>query len=83
MKLIADSDPLDTKDNDYFKDFTIVICTKLKTDEIIRISGWCRNSKVKFICGDVFGMFGYTISDFQQHEYYEYVNVVLLVTCWK
>ncbi|KAI4465828.1 ubiquitin-activating enzyme e1 [Holotrichia oblita] len=71
VKLTADSDSVDSKDEDFFKQFTIVISTKLGTDEIIKISAWCRKSNVKFISGDVFGMFGYTVSDFQDHEYYE------------
>lgn len=71
VKLIADSDSLDEKDDEYFKKFTIVIGTKLSWDQIITVGDSCRKSNVKFICGDVLGMFGYTMSDFQEHEYYD------------
>ncbi|KRT86077.1 hypothetical protein AMK59_1202, partial [Oryctes borbonicus] len=71
VKLKADTESLDSKNKDYFKQFTVVIATRLNSEEIIKISGWCRSLNVKFIAGDVFGMFGYSVSDFQDHEYYE------------
>ncbi|XP_022920536.1 SUMO-activating enzyme subunit 1 [Onthophagus taurus] len=70
VKLSVESNINDKKE-DYFKNFQIVVATGLQMKQILTISEWCRKNKVKFICGDVFGMFGCTISDLQDHDYYE------------
>lgn len=61
------------KDNDetFFKAFTLIIATRLTSEELITINQYCRQNGTQFICGDVFGLFGYTFSDLQEHEYYE------------
>ena len=71
VKLVADTDSVDSKSKEYFAQFTLVVATGLKTDQIINISNWCRKEKVKFICGDVFGLFGFSVLDLQTHEYFE------------
>lgn len=73
VRIVADTENVTKKSDEFFTGFTIVVATGLNTEEILRISGICRKNNIKFICGDVFGMFGFSISDFQEHDYYEYV----------
>lgn len=71
VKITADTDSPASKVQTFFKKFTIVVATCIKTDLLLKIDRTCRASKVKLIYGDVFGFFGYSVSDFQDHEYYE------------
>lgn len=71
VKISTETASIDSKDAKYFAQFTIVAGTRLKRSQILKISTACREYNVKFICGDNFGMFGYTLADFQQHQYYE------------
>lgn len=59
------------KPDKYFQTFTIVVATGLNSKQLVRVDSICRNSSVQFICGDVFGLFGYSLADFQEHEFYE------------
>lgn len=70
VKITADTETLSSKDKDYFKNFTIIVGTGLTTEQLINIDSICRESNIKFICGDVFGMFGFSLADFQNHDYY-------------
>ncbi|KAF5288910.1 hypothetical protein FQA39_LY03789 [Lamprigera yunnana] len=70
VKITADTEPLSTKSKDYFTHFTIIVATGLKTSQLIEIDDICRESNIKFICGDVFGMFGFSLADLQTHEYH-------------
>lgn len=70
VKITTDVKPLSEKPNTYYKDFTIVVATGLTTKQLIDIDSHCREFNVQFICGDVFGMFGYSLADFQDHDYY-------------
>lgn len=71
VQIKADIESVSSKKGEYFAGFTMVVATRLKTDEILRIADVCRTNNVKFICGDVYGMFGYCVSDFQDHDYHE------------
>lgn len=71
VKIVADTEDVSAKNDSYFKTFTIIIGTGLKRETMVKIDTICRPAKVQFICGDVFGMFGYSLADFNQHEYYE------------
>ncbi|KAB0797313.1 hypothetical protein PPYR_08307 [Photinus pyralis] len=70
VKITTDTSPLSEKTSAFYKDFTIIVATGLTTKQLIEIDSICRDFNVQFICGDVFGMFGYSLSDFQMHEYY-------------
>lgn len=69
VKITADTDDVASKPLSFFEKFTIVVGTRLKNSLVLKIAKTCRNAKVKFICGDVFGSFGYTYADFQNHEF--------------
>ncbi|KAF2902143.1 hypothetical protein ILUMI_04051 [Ignelater luminosus] len=71
VKLTTETEPVSEKPDKYFQTFTIVVATGLSSKQLVRIDSICRNSNVQFICGDVFGMFGYSLADFQEHEFYE------------
>lgn len=71
VKISADTSDPTSKDAKFFEGFTIIIATRIKTDFLLKLDKICRANKVKLIFGDVFGSFGYSVSDFQEHEYYE------------
>lgn len=71
VKITADIDDPASKDLSFFEKFTIIIATGVKSSFLLKLDKACRNKNVKLISGDVFGMFGYSLSDFQDHEYYE------------
>ncbi|VEN34947.1 unnamed protein product [Callosobruchus maculatus] len=71
VKISADTDAPTSKDLTYFKKFTIIVATGIKSDLLLKIDKICRSEKIKLIFGDTFGMFGYTVSDFEKHIYYE------------
>jgi ubiquitin-like 1-activating enzyme E1 A len=71
VKIATDTEPVSAKSADYFKEFTIVVATKIKFEHILKIDNVCREHSVKFIYGDVFGFFGFSVSDLQEHDYFE------------
>ena len=73
VKLTGDTEPVAAKTSDYFKKFTMVVATRIKFDAIIKIDNYCREHNVKFLYGDIFGFFGFAVSDLQEHDYFEYV----------
>lgn len=71
VKISADTESPAAKDQTFFKKFTIIVATAIKTDLLLKIDKICRSKKIKLIYGDVFGMFGYSVADFQDHDYFE------------
>lgn len=71
VKIIPDTDDPTSKDTKFFEKFSIIVATGIKSSLVLKIDKVCRSNNIKFICGDVFGMFGYTLADFQEHEYFE------------
>lgn len=74
MKLTADTQNPSEKDVEFYKSFTIIITTIIKTDLLLKLDKICRSNNVKLISGDVFGMFGFSVADFLKHDYYEWVD---------
>lgn len=71
VSITIDTNKVSSKDEEFFTKFTIIVGTCLETTEITKLADICRESSIKLICGDVFGLFGYTMSDFQEHQYFE------------
>ncbi|KAJ8950495.1 hypothetical protein NQ318_015239, partial [Aromia moschata] len=71
VKISADTDTPSSKNLKFFEDFTIIVATGLKTDFLLKVDKLCRSKNIKLICGDVFGTFGYSLADFQNHDYFE------------
>ena len=69
----AHQERLDTKSADFFSQFDIVCVTNSPKSELIRVNEICRSIRVKFLCGDTFGFYGFMASDLLAHEYNEEV----------
>jgi len=71
VNVVADTEDISAKSDDFFGDFDVVIGTCNTLAEYKRINTICRLKNVKFICGDVVGMYGYSFSDLLIHEFVE------------
>lgn len=71
VEITSASGRVSDKDETFYKGYSLIIATGLKSEELITINQYCRNNGVQFMCGDVFGLFGYTFSDLLMHEYCE------------
>lgn len=71
VNIVVDTENVADKDAKYFEKFTIVVATNISSTLLLKIDKICRNLNVKLIFGDVFGTFGYSLADFQNHEYLE------------
>lgn len=71
VQVTADSEDVADKPDTFFGDFDVICATECPVEQLIRINQICREKGIKFFCGDVFGMFGYTFTDLQIHEYAE------------
>lgn len=71
VDLKADTDCLTHKDEMFFKNFDVVVILEAPVSEQIRINNVCRVNNVKYYAADMWGMFGYSFVDLQNHEYVE------------
>ncbi|KAL0268214.1 UNVERIFIED_CONTAM: hypothetical protein PYX00_010241 [Menopon gallinae] len=71
VQVTADTSRVEDKPDEYFANFDVVVATECRLSELQRINTACRERCVKFFCGDVFGMFGYTFADLQTHNFVE------------
>ncbi|XP_067942335.1 SUMO-activating enzyme subunit 1-like [Watersipora subatra] len=60
---------------EYFKRFDIVCMSSTNLDDITRIDSICSDNRVKFLCGSVFGFYGFMFSNLGYHEYAEEIKV--------
>lgn len=67
----ADTGRLSDKGEDYFKEFDVVVILEASIDEQVRINNACREHNVKYYAADMWGTFGYSFIDLQDHEYVE------------
>lgn len=71
VKLLADTESLSNKTDEYFDQFQIVILCGFENAEILRVNKICREKGIKFFAGDVWGIFGWIFMDLQDHDYLE------------
>lgn len=71
VELKADTDKLADKPDDYFKGFDVVCIIGAPTEQLVRIDGVCRSANVKFFAADLWGMFGFSFADLQEHNFAE------------
>lgn len=71
VELKIDVGNLVDKTEEYFKQFDVVVVLESSASEQRRINNICRSSNVKFYAADLWGMFGYSFIDLQEHEYVE------------
>lgn len=69
VEMKVDKESVDSKPDDYFTQFNVVVATDCSLDQLLRINKICHKAKVKFFCADVFGFYGYMFADLQTHEY--------------
>ena len=71
VNITADTSRIQEKNENFFKNFDVVVATECTLSELKRINQICRGNNIKFFCGDVYGMFGYIFADLQVHQYVE------------
>lgn len=71
VDLKVDTGCLADKGEEFFKLFDVVVILEAFTAEQIRINNICRANKVKFYAADMWGMFGFSFVDLQEHEFVE------------
>lgn len=71
VEISADTQPISEKSEDYFCGFDVVVITGATNNELLRIDEICRRNDIKFFAGDVWGMFGYTFADLNDHAFVE------------
>ncbi|GAB6031004.1 SUMO-activating enzyme subunit 1 [Chamberlinius hualienensis] len=71
VDVVADTDNVIDKSDEFFTQFDIICLTNCLVDVAVRINEICRKNSIKFIFGEVYGVFGYAFMDFGEHEYQE------------
>uniref|UniRef100_U5EX24 SUMO-activating enzyme subunit 1 n=1 Tax=Corethrella appendiculata TaxID=1370023 RepID=U5EX24_9DIPT len=71
VEVKVDTEELSAKPNEYFHNFDVVCVTEAATSELVRINETCRAAGVKFFTSDLWGMFGYSFADLQEHNFAE------------
>lgn len=71
VEIKAETEALADKDERFFKQFDVVVILEASVDEQVRINNICRANSVKFYAGDMWGLFGFSFIDLQDHEYVE------------
>lgn len=71
VEIIVDKENVREKPDEYFHRFDVVVLIEVPLPILVRIDNICRLKGIKFFCGDVWGMNGYTFTDLQEHEFAE------------
>lgn len=71
VELVADTGNLHDKDEEFFKRFDVIVVIEAALEEQVRIDNVCRENKIKFFASDMWGLFGYSFADLQDHEFAE------------
>lgn len=71
VELQANTGKLSDQDENFFKQFDAVVILEASSAEQIRINNICRANSIKFYTADMWGMFGYSFVDLQEHEFKE------------
>lgn len=71
VEITSETKGVDDLPDSFFATFDIVCATGLKQEQLERINNVCRDNNKKFLCGDVWGTFGYMFADLVDHEYSE------------
>lgn len=69
VQLLKDTGLLQDKDEEFFKNFDVVVITEASIEEQVRIDNICRANNIKFFSADLWGAFGFSFSDLQDHEF--------------
>ena len=69
VEVTADPGSIKDKDEAYLKQFHLICLTGCCREQMLRINQICREHKILFYCGDVWGYYGYMFADLHDHEY--------------
>ena len=62
---------IDDQSDDFVASFDVVCATGCGLATLKRLDKICRDNKIKFFAGDVFGYYGFMFTDLGTHEYAE------------
>lgn len=71
VEIVVDKENIAEKNDEFFKTFDVVVIIEATIPTLVRIDNICRLNRVKFFCGDVWGMHGYSFVDLKDHEFVE------------
>ena len=71
VEVSTDERNIDNLDEDYFKNYNVICACHCSKTQIERINAICRKFNILFFAGDVFGMYGYSFTDLNDHKYVE------------
>ncbi|XP_052869273.1 SUMO-activating enzyme subunit 1 [Anopheles cruzii] len=74
VELKADPASLASKPDEFFRNFDVVCVIGAPTAEQLRVNRACREANVKFFTADLWGMFGFSFADLQEHEFAEDIS---------
>lgn len=74
VEVTAEELDVESQPKEFFKQFDIVLVTQATNKDIlVKVNAICRDLDIKFLAGDIFGMFGYAFMDLVEHEFVEEV----------
>lgn len=71
VEVKVDTGVIGDKTEEFFKEFDVVVVLEATIAEQVRIDNICRANNVKFYATDLWGMFGFSFVDLQDHEFVE------------
>ncbi|XP_051536006.1 SUMO-activating enzyme subunit 1-like isoform X1 [Myxocyprinus asiaticus] len=72
VEVKADTEPVESKPDDFFFQFDAICMTGCSKDLMVRVDQLCTSRNIKIFCGDVFGYHGYMFSNLGlEHHYVE------------
>ncbi|XP_031635751.1 SUMO-activating enzyme subunit 1 [Contarinia nasturtii] len=74
VEIVVDKENVCEKPDEYFHRFDVVILIEVPSSILVRVDNICRLQGIKFFCGDVWGMNGYSFTDLQEHEFAEEIT---------
>jgi len=78
VEIVADTADIDSKSDDFIKDFDVVCLAGCSGQTQVKVNEICRRLGVKFLSGNVFGYYGYMFADLGTHEYVEEKTKVMV-----
>ncbi|PIK34706.1 putative SUMO-activating enzyme subunit 1 [Apostichopus japonicus] len=67
----SDETSVTDKEEAFFKQFDIVCLTYCKPETIVKVNTFCHENNIQFFGGDIFGFYGYSFSDLNEHNFVE------------
>lgn len=71
VEITVDMSNIDDKPDEFFSKFDVVVVTEMASKTLVKINNACRLQGIKFFAGDVWGLFGYSFTDLQEHNFVE------------